>query len=529
MKFSYTLTGGGSVSGISNGAYEGTLADGASITITLTSPSGASTNTLKITGLSLISTTAAAVTTTFKPAAEGGSYTLGGTAVTAETTKTEAAGTEYALVATPASGYQFFAWYDEISGTYLDYNASYTYTASANATIVPKFVSSTTALFGVGAAKFDNLTEAGAEAAAGTTKTIVLLNNGTVSGSHTIPAGTTLLIPWDDANTAYGASAKCTSENNEGTLGLTDTLYAWEKPTAFRTLTLASDANITVNGNIEVSGRHAAAAASGAHNGRCGGSPTGKLGYINMLSGSHIDLNSGAKLYAWGYVYGDGTITAKSGASIYENFQIMDFRGGSATTDLANAKQVFPLSQYYVQNVEVATRYEYGSSEYMATSLYMSSMCNSATVKFIGDGAMFQPASGSYFIKDYNPATDRLEMHAYGDSAMASMSLRISTISVNSADFVLPITNNIEIHLHSGTTTLKQNMMLLPGASLTVDQGATLNLAYTDTTGAVVQNGGYVLHVFDSENWGRGLNMDTLADTTGLSFVYPSKQFTPVE
>ncbi len=516
LRYSYTNDGGS----LSDAKDEHTLANGASATIKFTSGRN-QTNYLYITGISLISNTAADPTITFKSGANG-SYTVNGTVITADTEMTVAAGTNLALAATPASGYQFFGW-QKADGTYLSQNAGYTMTAGTDETITPVFIPDSVALFGVGAAKYDNLTKAGAAAAAGTNKTIILLNNGTVSGSHTIPKGTTLLIPYDDGNTQYGGEASCTSYssilNNSGH-------KAWESPTAYRTMTLAGDAKISVNGNIEVGGRHAAA---GGTVGKYGGSPTGKLGYINMLSGSHIDLNNGANLYCWGYIYGDGTITAKNGASIYENFQIMDFRGGTATSQLASEYLVFPLSQYYVQNVEVATRYEYGSTEYIATSIFMSNQKHSATVKFIGTNAMFQPTSGSYFIKDYNPTTDMLEMHAYGDSSMSSMNLELGGTAINSSEFVLPITNNIQIYLHAGTTTLKQNMMMLPGSSLTIDKDATLNLAYTDATGEVVTTGGYVLQVFDSENQTKALNMDTLETETGLLWCQPSKQFAPLE
>ena len=521
LKFTYSKSGGtlsGAVSSTS-GTYEKVLASGASVTVSFQS-GRSQTNTLSITEISLISASAADPNLTFM-APVNGSYTINGAAVTAETKMTVSAGSDLALVATPASGYQFYGWKNE-KGVFVSQNANYTLTAAVDTTITPVFISSSVALFGVGAMKYDNLSDAAAAAVAGTNKVIVLLNNGTVSGNHTIPAGVTLLIPYNDDNTRHGANASCTSYssyfNGDGNI-------AWVKPTAYRTLTLASDASITVNGNIEVGGRHAAA---GGKSGMYGGSPTEKLGFVNMLSGSHIELNSGANLYCWGYIYGEGTITAKNGASIYENFQIMDFRGGSVTSQLASEFLVFPLSQYYVQNIEVATRYEYGSTEYIATSIFMSNMCHSATVKFIGAGAMFQPTPGSYFIKDYNPATDMLEMHAYGDSVMASMNLELGGTAIDSSTFVLPITNNISINLHSGTTTLKQNMMLLPGSSLTIGKDATLNLAFTEETSDVVTAGGHVLQVFDSENWLKALNMDTLETVAGMNFVHPARQFRPL-
>ncbi|MBE6768072.1 MAG: hypothetical protein E7549_04080 [Ruminococcaceae bacterium] len=526
LKFDYTNSGGtltGNISG-SSGTYENVLAAGASMSFTFKSPALGRTGTLSITNISLISTTAADPVLTF-PLAENGSYTVDGTAVTAATEKTVTAGATVTLAATPASGYQFYGWYDEVTGKYLSQTASFSMIAAADATVYPVFRPNSMAMFGVGSAKYDSLTEAAAAAAAGGTKTVVLLNSGTMTGNHTIPAGVKLLVPYDDANTEYGSSPKCTSYssiiNNSGQI-------AWEKPTVYRTLTMAADATITVNGSIEVGGRHAS---GGGTKGKYGGSPTGALGFIHMLAGSHIDLNSGANLYCWGYIYGDGTVTAKSGSSVYENFQMMEFRGGTVTTDLAADEKVFPSNQYYVQNVEVLTTYEYGATEYVATSVFMSNMCHSATVKFIGSDAMFQPSAGSYFTKKYDPTTDRLILEAYGDCVLGRMQMSMGGTKIDSADFVLPITNNISILIHTGVATLNQNVMLLPGASLTIDEGATLDIASTDATTPVVTAGGYVLQIFDSENWTYGLNAN-MATVPDLNFVYQtgtSVRFTPIE
>lgn len=526
LSFNYSLTNGGSVSGAissTSGSYSSTLADGASITITLKSPSGATTNTLNLTGLSLISTSAGDVTTTFDPAAVGGSYTVNGTAITASTEMTAAAGTEYTLVATAVSGYQFFGWFDA-DGNALDYNASYSFKPSANMTVVPYFVSSTTALFGVGSAKFDDLTAAGEYAAAGSNKIIILLNDGTVSGDHTIPAGVTLLVPFDASNTLYTAEPAHTNNN------LLDTA-TWEQPTAYRTLTLAADANITVNGSISVSGKHFAG--GGSVNAGGGGVPTEKVGFVQMVSGSTITLNSGAYLYAWGYVTGGGSITAKSGAKVYENFQVRDFRGGGATTSMANDGIVFPLSQYYVQNIEVPTTYEYGAEEHVYTSFYISGSSYSAGVKFIGDGAMFQPQAGCALTKDYIENQDRLALTVEGDAALANMSLSLAGTDIDSSTFILPINSNITININSGTTTLKQDLALLPGVELNIAQGAVLDLASGTGSGSIASGTGYNLFVYDLDEWSSGYSTDTFdpdniegsVKTTGLNFVHQAYQF----
>ncbi len=515
LSFSYTLTGGGSVSGISGNAYSGDLAAGGTLVITLTSPSGTSTNTLTITGIQLIGNSN--VTTTFL-APENGSYTVDGTAIAAETGYTKApTESSYALVATANSGYAFYGWYNETAGGYVSYDATTTLPVGSDATIKPVFVAGNPAHFSVGGQRFYDLSEAVAAAQAGSDKKIVVIKDGTVTGSHTIPSGITLLVPYNDAHSAHGSSPSCTSYDD--LLGGKGSV-AWVQPTRYRTLTLGADAHITVNGVIEVGGRHASAAGGSPHNGRYGGSPTGPLGFIEMQAGSHIDVNSGATLYAWGYIYGDGTITAKNGASIYENFQIMDFRGGDKSTELAQGFLVFPTAQYYVQNIEVATTYEYGSTEYVHTSVYMSRMEHGATVQFIGSNAMFRPEPGSYVVKDYDPTTDQLILESYGDCALSELAMSIAGVDVDAGKFVLPITNSMQIYIKSGTATLQQNVMMLPGSSLTVDQGATLNIAYTDATTDVVTAGGYMLQMFDYDNYTWGIDMDTFEIVTDRYYNY---------
>ena len=523
LSFEYTLEGDGSVSGISGGSYSDVLANGASLTITLTSPKGANTNILSITGLSLISTSAGDVTTTFKPAA-GGSYTVAegtGTAeeITAETAKTGAAGTEYTVTATADSGYMFFGWYNETTGEAVSYDTPYTFKASADMTLVPKFISSTTAVFGVGAAKFDDLTKAGTYAASGSIKTIVLLNDGTVSGSHTIPAGTTLLIPFDDSNTLYTTTPESTS-----TFNYIWTHNSWEKPTSYRTLTLAADADITVDGAISLSAKHHAGGS--AEN---AGSPSGPCSFMNMMAGSHITLNSGAALYAWGYVTGGGTITAKSGSSVYENFQIRDFRGGSATSAMAKDGYVFPLSQYYVQNIEVPTTYESGAEEWVYTSLYMSKMVFSASVKFVGSDAMFRPEDGGTLTKTYIGAKDRLQLDVRGNASLSSIKLSISTTAIDSASYILPINSNIDINILSGTLTLKQDVAMLPGSTLSVAQGATLDIAYTDLPSSAIESRkGYNLFVYDADEWTYGYDVVDLNRVDNVKYVHSNYRLIPL-
>lgn len=59
------------------------------------------------------------------------------------------------------------------------------------------------ATFSVNKTSYTDLDAAIAAAVNGADKTIVVATDGTLSGNYTIPAGVTLLVPFDSANTLY--------------------------------------------------------------------------------------------------------------------------------------------------------------------------------------------------------------------------------------------------------------------------------------------------------------------------------------
>ena len=114
LSFSYTLSlNGGSFtiadeSKTAGGSFSQTLANGASVTLVAESSSEAA-NTTTVT-LSNIKLEVQSVDLTFA-APSNGSYTMNGTAITANTTVTNPSTTTYKLVATPAANYHFDGWY----------------------------------------------------------------------------------------------------------------------------------------------------------------------------------------------------------------------------------------------------------------------------------------------------------------------------------------------------------------------------------------------------------------------------------
>ena len=450
------------------------LASGASIEIAVTSQAAdASTTTLSVT---IARAEAAKVKTTFA-AAENGSYTVDGTAITAETSVENSAAKVYAMAATPASGYQFLGWYSTAAEGYVSYEATASLQFAADTTVYPKFVPATTALFGVrgDSAKYDDLTKACAAAQSASDKTVVLLNNGTLSkGEYTIPSGVTLLIPYDDKNTSYGDDPQTDSIPDSG----------WTSPTPYRTLTMADGANITVNGSIEVAAKHYA-----SHGGKdFGGRPVQYYGYIVMQGDSKIVLNSGANLYAWGYISGstEAQVIAESGSTIYEKMQVADYRGGSATSQLTKDGH-FPFSQYYIQNVEVKETIKYGAQLICQAAIY-AYFVQENVVNFMGEGSMFTLKPGSQATKYYDVTTDRLIVDVEGDFSFDAITL----MGEDTEDFVLPMQQNLTINLKSGANaTIDQDIMLQPGCIINIEEGASLTLA-----------SGRKAYLMDASDWG---------------------------
>ena len=449
----------------SDGSYSYTkeLAAGDSIKVYLKS-GGTTATKITMTNIALVSDVTA--TTTFQPA-DNGSYTVDGNTVTETYSSTQGSTQGYAVVATPASGYQFMGWYDVTNEKYISTLQSTTLNMEYDATITARFAPVGVAMFDVGGQRFADLNEAVAYAQANSQPKITLATDGSISGTYTIPAGITLLIPFDAAGTLYTDSPAA--------------IRTTPTSKAFRTLTMAEGTSITVNGAISLGGRYFAA--GGGQQGR----PIGDYGYIKMANNSSITVKSGGNLYAWGFISGSGSILAESGATVYEFYQIADFRGGSASSGMGN--NVFPFSQYFVQNIEVPVTLNAGANEKVFSGVYAMSTTYTTAISFIGDNGMFKVVSGS-FTKDYDEKTDRLILTVNGEAELNTLALKLAGMSVNSANYVLPITNNISINIQSGKVTINQDTALLAGVEVSIAEGADLT----------VSNGKNV-YVYDSDEW----------------------------
>ena len=431
--------------------------------------SGSTNAATKITLTNVVLVRDVNATATFVPA-ENGTYKVDENPITEEYSKTQSSMTAYQVEATPAEGYRFMGWYDVDSGKCISTDAKTALYFDSNRTITARFVSKELALFETGGQVFDDLNEAIAEAQKNLPAIITLAESGKITGNYTIPGKVTLLIPFDAAKTCYTSTPTA----------ITSTPTA--KP--FRTLTMAADSSLTLASGAAISIGGQYYAASGGASGKM----VGPYGYIKMESGSAIDVQSGASLYAWGFISGSGSVTVERGGSVYEWYQILDFRGGSASSDMGN--KVFPFSQYAVQNVEVPLTLHAGASETAYTAVYAIRKINPTSIPFIGDKGMFKLVSGS-LTKAYDGATDRIHYTIDGVAEVNSLNLKLGSMSVSSSSYVLPFTNNMTVDLTSGSKlSINQTASLLPGVETTIAKGAEL-----------VVSSGKSIYIYDRDEW----------------------------
>ena len=475
LSFDYTPTISGSASVTIGGTayteagrYSQPIAADGTLTIVLSCTAASASAKITITNISLIIDTTA--TATFVPS-QNGSYTVDGTSITEEYTNTQSSLTAYQVVATPDAGYKFMGWYNETASKYLSINASTALNIESDCTISAKFVADNTAIFEVSGQPFADLSEAISYAQANSQSKITLISNGIISGNYTIPAGITLLIPFDAAGTLFLDTPTALVSGNVST-----------KSNEYKRLTLAEGATLTIQGGLSVGGQHRACAGSSA------GYMSGNYGQVWLNSGSSIVVENGGSLYAWGFVSGDGAVTVRSGGTAYEWYQITDFRGGTASSAMGNS--VFPFSQYYVQNIESAITLEQGASEIAYVAVYAISRINPSAIPFVGKNGMFNVVSGS-LTKKYDGTTDRTIYTVNGEAEVNNLNLKLAGQSVSSKDYVLPLTNNMTVNLSEGSKlTINQTAALLPGVQANIAQGAEL----------VIFSGNSV-YVYDRDEW----------------------------
>ena len=341
------------------------------------------------------------------------------------------------------------------------------------------------------------------------------------AGYYTIPANATLVVPMsDDQNIAY----PYITHRSES---------AYPTPYVFRTLTFASGVNMSVLGTIELSGEQFSKRGEPEQS-----IPGGPYGRLILKPGSHVTLNDGGELRAWGYVTGDGTraadgtclsgeIDARRGAIVREQFQIGDWKGGDISFTMIQDKNpqqkmhLFPIYEYFIQNVESPVKYHPGSALYCSTAVDAEVLAYANDIKVVGkdgEAAMFlmdemADAENTWVRKWYDANKDQQVYEINSGAQLGSMVINLGevpkalidpgqpgtyNIVMDSRKYILPLTSNMKIHLLSGYMQFTQSTACLPGMEVEIDKESTISLI-NQNRADVVEG---ALYLYDSDQWG---------------------------
>lgn len=420
------------------------------------------------------------------------------------------------LTATPAEGYTFYGWYHEVGDRYefLGAESSIKVTVDEYPNYYAYFdVVGADNAFMVGFHQMATWEEALAAAKANAPCNMLLLKDYTIpAGYYTIPEGVTLIIPKDADQVSPKGNIiqrykKIKSDGNWSECAISKTAY--------RKLTLQDGCHLDVFGTIEVGGMQDIVGQGIAGVGH----PAGTYGQLIVKEGATITLENGSCLRAWGFVTGDienkdandvvpcGEIEARRGSKVYEQFQIMDWKGGTCSVVymMGNQYKVFPVTQYFIQNIEIPTTYHPGAKLLCATGMVMSKNefdCDALGI--VGaeyndgtkDDAMFlmknaDDSEDTWVRKYYDSKNDKQVYEINNSARLGNLRITMSGYTLESKEYILPITNNMHIHLLNGEMNITQSTEMLPGAEIEVDKQSEVTV-----------NEGQTLYLYDSEEWG---------------------------
>ena len=420
-----------------------------------------------------------------------GSIAAGDSIVSAEPAVTDSAivGTwlEATVTATNAE-YKFVGWM--VNGSLYSTSETLTYTTAGETTVYPVFTKKDdTAPFKVNGVSYFYWNMA-MDASISSGKPVILAKDftlpttladngltaasGYISGTdgaltYTIPKGAKLLIPRnaDDTNGNFNSQAASTDSKSG--------------PSLFRTLTVPTGITIEVNGQMNVNACQRGARGNGGY-----GSVSGGYALMKLNGDSSIVVNSGGHLYAYGYIIGSGTVDVKNGGNLYELLSMIDWRGGSITSDwrIYDSRN-FVLSQYYVQNVECNLIWRAGAKDTVSVTVVADDSPHSATLPWVasnGTEGMFLLTSG-YMKRSYDTAKDQMTYTVGEDSAMNLNKLKIDvylyfkTGTLDSSKSSMYINSNMHFVVEDGATlTTNYGFRMLPGSSIHVEEGGHLQM-----------------------------------------------------
>lgn len=327
--------------------------------------------------------------------------------------------------------------------------------------------------------------------------TIIVVNNTTFADStvrsiygdsttYKLESSVTLLLPYNSGITSADANVADNTKSAQK--------YADENEATYLKVQLTVPEGIT----IESFGRISIGAVLGTASAGQSGHTSGDYAQLNL--NGNLNLKGAANLDCYGYIKGNGKVTANDSAVITMPFVVRDFKGGTYTTGayqvLGSYKQA-PFNQYEMPNIQTDMRINYGASLKARASLYAGGKHNTTTADMIGSGSgVIRLEEGSYIETSFDPITNRslytndtasgnttaagyTTVKIYGGASDSALELKINVgfdVTISTKGVFLGIPYNFRFEFYNGDYNINMQYKLLPGSSFVVGEGATVNI-----------------------------------------------------
>ena len=303
--------------------------------------------------------------------------------------------------------------------------------------------------------------------------TVAVIKDAALGANATVPAGVMLLIPCDDAMTAYLANGY-----NPHLSGKTGTAVL------YRTLTIPAGVTLTVKGTVlvnAVTGREDGGSVVGYGN-------SGNYGRIAL--GGEIIVASGGLFDCSGYVLNNGgQTTLQAGSTMYETCDIVKWRGGSFAASYAvlGRDKFFPIYESHLRNMQVPLRVEYGAEHFATAQMFGDTKMHCARNPQISYAdktkcnAIIRLKQNAYVIREIDTVNNREIYNFYGDINFVSSSMSIAykgipyNLTTNLADFY-QYDGDTTFNFYAGNFAIKESFAFLPGGEVHIFNGANVVL-----------------------------------------------------
>lgn len=311
----------------------------------------------------------------------------------------------------------------------------------------------------------------------GGSQKVVVTANTTIKNDSVISKGVELVLPCDRTGDTKKTD-RMTSFDDFYTEKTGQCVCTNSRSLKYK-ITLANKKKITIDGSLSVLGQFGGS--SGNHTSYTFGS----FSQLQLMNESQLVVNSGGKINCFGFITTDypsntnDNILVNSGGEVYSPLTIYDWAGGTNTTKYIGKKTfeswesfAFPFLNYDMANIAAPIFLKNGSSFYGLIQINSGSdnVKDSSVMVFkkaliVGKDKAFINVTSEHLVWQFSTSeslsdlskikaqystfsTHKTSVLFFGDGSIGSLSRKVNGISVNSADFMMPMNSSFSISIN---------------------------------------------------------------------------------